>query len=113
MEEEEIRIGDWVRVRASVPTPSHHCGEVSHASVGVVHWIEDGELCVAFCFMERLWVCKAWEMEKVRAFKVGDKVKIRGGLVTPRWGWGMETFASFSFHFLSFLPFFYKPLLCF
>ncbi|KAJ8649238.1 hypothetical protein MRB53_002261 [Persea americana] len=48
------------------------------------------ESCVAFCFMERLWVCKAWEMEKVRAFKVGDKVKIRGGLVTPRWGWGME-----------------------
>ena len=94
MEEEEIRIGDWVRVRASVPTPSHHCGEVSHASVGVVHWIEDGELCVAFCFMERLWVCKAWEMEKVRAFKVGDKVRIRGGLVTPRWGWGMETPAS-------------------
>ncbi|KAJ8622755.1 hypothetical protein MRB53_031284 [Persea americana] len=94
VEEEEIRIGDWVRVRASVPTPSHHWGEVSHASVGVVHRIEDGELCVAFCFMERLWVCKAWEMEKVRAFKVGDKVRIRGGLVTPRWGWGMETPAS-------------------
>lgn len=94
VEEEEICIGDWVRVKASVTTPSHHWGEVSHASIGVVHRIEDGELWVAFCFMERLWVCKAWEMEKVRAFRVGDKVRIRGGLVTPRWGWGMETPAS-------------------
>ncbi|XP_077217739.1 protein kinases;ubiquitin-protein ligase [Tasmannia lanceolata] len=94
VEEEEIRIGDWVKVRGSVVTPTHQWGEVSHASIGVVHRIEDGELWVAFCFLERLWVCKAGEMEKVRAFKVGDKVKIRRGLVTPRWGWGTETYAS-------------------
>ncbi|KAK7317977.1 hypothetical protein RJT34_02651 [Clitoria ternatea] len=27
-------------------------------------------------------------------FKVGDKVRIRDRLVTPRWGWGIETYAS-------------------
>ncbi|PSS24307.1 E3 ubiquitin-protein like [Actinidia chinensis var. chinensis] len=94
VEKEEIRIGDWVKVRASVSTPTHQWGDVSHSSIGVVHRIEDGELWVAFCFMDRLWLCKAGEMERVRPFKVGDKVRIREGLVTPRWGWGMETHAS-------------------
>ncbi|KAH9686311.1 E3 ubiquitin-protein ligase KEG [Citrus sinensis] len=94
VEEEELQIGDWVRVRASVTTPTYQWGEVSHSSIGVVHRMESGELWVAFCFMERLWLCKAWEMERVRPFKVGDKVRIKEGLVTPRWGWGMETHAS-------------------
>ncbi|KAJ4720401.1 E3 ubiquitin-protein ligase KEG [Melia azedarach] len=94
VEEEELQIGDWVRVRASVATPTYQWGDVSHSSIGVVHRMENGELWVAFCFMERLWLCKAWEMERVRPFKVGDKVRIREGLVTPRWGWGMETHAS-------------------
>ncbi|KAK2985561.1 hypothetical protein RJ640_015197 [Escallonia rubra] len=94
VEEEEIRIGDWVRVRASVSTPAHQWGDVSHSSIGVVHRMEDGCLWVAFCFMEKLWLCKACEMERIRPFKVGDKVRIREGLMTPRWGWGMETHAS-------------------
>ncbi|XP_058226000.1 E3 ubiquitin-protein ligase KEG isoform X1 [Rhododendron vialii] len=94
VEKEEIHIGDWVKVRASVLTPTHQWGEVSHSSIGVVHRLEDGELWVAYCFMERLWLCKVWEMERVRPFGVGDKVRIREGLVTPRWGWGMETHAS-------------------
>uniref|UniRef100_A0A1D1YVT9 RING-type E3 ubiquitin transferase n=1 Tax=Anthurium amnicola TaxID=1678845 RepID=A0A1D1YVT9_9ARAE len=94
VEEEGVCVGDWVRVRASVTMPTYQWGEVSHASIGVMHKMEDGELWVAFCFLEKLWVCKQWEMEKVRAFNVGDKVKIRPGLVSPRWGWGMETYAS-------------------
>lgn len=94
VEEQELRIGDWVRVRASVSTPTHQWGEVNHSSIGVVHRMEDGDLWLAFCFMERLWLCKAWEVERIRPFKVGDKVRIREGLVSPRWGWGMETHAS-------------------
>nr|GMC84601.1 E3 ubiquitin-protein ligase KEG [Ipomoea batatas] len=95
VEEEEIRIGDWVKVRASVSTPTHQWGDVCHSSLGVVHRIEDGgDVWVAFCFLDRLWICKASEMERVRRFKVGDKVKIKEGLVAPRWGWGMETHAS-------------------
>ncbi|XP_038988761.1 E3 ubiquitin-protein ligase KEG [Phoenix dactylifera] len=93
-EEEEVRVGDWVKVRETVTTPTYQWGDVSHASMGVVHRAEDGELWVAFCFSERLWVCKEWEVGKVRPFKVGDKVRIRPGLTVPRWGWGMETFAS-------------------
>ncbi|KAI3952712.1 hypothetical protein MKW92_000015 [Papaver armeniacum] len=75
VEEEELQIGDWVKVKPSVVTPSHQWGEVSHE-----------KLWVAFCFLDRLWVCKINEMERVRPFMVGDKVKIRGGLVTPSKG---------------------------
>jgi len=92
--EEDVWVGDWVRVRASVVTPTYQWGDVSPSSIGVVHRKEDGELWIAFCFSERLWVCKEWEVEKVRAFRVGDKVRIRPGLVMPRWGWRMETSAS-------------------
>lgn len=94
IEDEELHIGDWVKVRASVSTPTHQWGEVNHSSTGVVHRMENGDLWVSFCFLEKLWLCKALEMERIRPFKVGDKVKIREGLVTPRWGWGMETHAS-------------------
>ncbi|XP_010938514.1 E3 ubiquitin-protein ligase KEG [Elaeis guineensis] len=94
VEEDEVCVGDWVKVRETVTTPTYQWGDVSHASIGVVHRAEDGDLWVAFCFSERLWVCKEWEVGKVRPFKVGDKVRIRPGLVMPRWGWGMETFAS-------------------
>ncbi|XP_062093109.1 E3 ubiquitin-protein ligase KEG [Humulus lupulus] len=93
-EEQELQIGDWVRVKSSVSTPTHQWGEVNHSSIGVVHRMEDGDLWLAFCFTERLWLCKAWEVDWIRPFKVGDKVRIRDGLVTPRWGWGMETHAS-------------------
>ncbi|KAI4323566.1 hypothetical protein L6164_023161 [Bauhinia variegata] len=94
VKEEDLGIGDWVRVRPSVSTPTHQWGEVSPSSIGVVHRMEDDNLWVTFCFAERLWLCKAWEMERVRPFKVGDKVKIKDGLASLRWGWGMETFAS-------------------
>ncbi|XP_071715589.1 E3 ubiquitin-protein ligase KEG-like [Rutidosis leptorrhynchoides] len=94
VEEEELHIGDWVRVKPSISNPTHHWGDVTHSSMGVVHRIEDGDVWVAFCFLERLWLCKNWEMERIRPFVVGDKVKIKKGLVSPRWGWGMETHAS-------------------
>ncbi|GAB2299458.1 hypothetical protein Dimus_033526 [Dionaea muscipula] len=94
VEEELLQIGDWVRVKASVSTPIHEWGEVAHSSIGVVHRMEDEECWVSFCFMKKLWLCKASEMERVKPFKVGDKVRMKDGLVSPRWGWGMETHAS-------------------
>lgn len=94
IEEEELKIGDWVRVKASITTPTYQWGEVNPSSIGVVHRMEDGDLWVSFCFLDRLWLCKAGELERLRPFRIGDRVKIKDGLVTPRWGWGMETHAS-------------------
>ncbi|KAG0503137.1 hypothetical protein HPP92_003209 [Vanilla planifolia] len=94
VEEEQVRVGDWVRVRTTVTTPTYQWGDVKPSSVGVVHRVDGDELSVAFCFADRLWICKEWEMEKVRAFRVGDKVRISPGIMVPRWGWRMETFAS-------------------
>ncbi|OEL12851.1 E3 ubiquitin-protein ligase KEG [Dichanthelium oligosanthes] len=93
-EEEEVCVGDWVKVKDSIATPTYQWGDVNHNSIGVVHRADDGELWIAFCFCERLWLCKAWEVEKVRPFRQSDRVRIRPGLVSPRWGWGMETYAS-------------------
>ncbi|BBN00251.1 E3 ubiquitin-protein ligase KEG [Marchantia polymorpha subsp. ruderalis] len=95
IEEQPICIGDWIKVKGSVPTPVHQWGEVTHKSIGVVHRIDDdGDLWVAFCFLERLWVCKPSEMERVDAFKIDDVVRVKKTVVTPRWGWGIETYAS-------------------
>lgn len=55
---------------------------------------EGGDFWVLFCFMDRFWFCKLGEMEKVRLFRVGDKVRIRDGFVALRWGWGMEIYVS-------------------
>ncbi|KAJ0229051.1 Mind bomb [Hirschfeldia incana] len=93
-EEEELKIGDWVRVKPSITTPTYQWGEVNPSSIGVVYRMEDGDSWVAFCFLDRLWLCKAGEMERIRPFGIGDRVKINNGLVTPRWGWGTETYAS-------------------
>lgn len=94
VKEREICVNDWVRVKPSVSNPTYHWGDVSHSSMGVVHRKEDEDLWVAFCFVDRLWLCKACEVERVRPFRVGDKVRIKDGLASPRWGWGMETHAS-------------------
>ncbi|CAM6116455.1 unnamed protein product [Calypogeia fissa] len=95
VEEQPICIGEWIRVRPSVPTPAHQWGEVTHKSIGVVHRIDDdGDLWVAFCFLERLWVCKPSEVERVEAFKLDDVVRVKRNVVTPRWGWGIETYSS-------------------
>lgn len=94
VEEAQICVGDWVRVKSSITMPAYQWGEVSHASIGVVHKMEEGRLWVAFCFLDKLWAARTSEMERVREFKVGDKVKIRPGLVAPRWDWRMETHAS-------------------
>jgi E3 ubiquitin-protein ligase KEG len=75
-EEEEVCVGDWVKVKHSIRTPTYQWGDVNHNSIGVIHRAEDGDLWIAFCFCERLWLCKEWEVEKVRPFRQGDKVRI-------------------------------------
>ena len=95
VKEKPIDIGDWVRVAASVSTPFHQWGEVTHSSIGVVHKIDDhNDLWVAFCFLEKLWVCKPSEMERVKAFKIGDRVRVKGSVLKPRWGWNFVTHTS-------------------
>ncbi|KAK7301328.1 hypothetical protein RJT34_12189 [Clitoria ternatea] len=57
VEENELCIREWVRVKASVSTPTHHYGEVSHSSIGVVHRMEDEELFLAYVILG-LSLCK-------------------------------------------------------
>eukprot|EP00850_Spirogloea_muscicola_P008200 SM000043S15828 [mRNA] locus=s43:431291:439771:+ [translate_table: standard] len=86
------RVGDWVRVSPSVPTPSHQWGDVTHASIGVVHRVGgEGDIWLAFCFLERLWMCRPGEVERLAPFRIGDAVRIKRSVAMPRWGWGIET----------------------
>ncbi|KAI5068319.1 hypothetical protein GOP47_0016664 [Adiantum capillus-veneris] len=95
VKEKPIDIGDWVRVKSSVSTPAHQWGEVTHASIGIVHKIDDHEdLWVAFCFLDKLWVCKRDEVERVKAFRIGDRVRVKRSVLTPRWGWNIVTHTS-------------------
>jgi E3 ubiquitin-protein ligase KEG len=34
------------------------------------------------------------EMERVDPFRIGDSIRVKRSVVTPRWGWGIETYAS-------------------
>ena len=53
VEDEELHIGDWVKVRASVSTPTHQWVEVNHSSVGVVHRMENGDPSVSWSWQEK------------------------------------------------------------
>lgn len=75
-EEEEIKIGDWVRVKPSITTPTYQWGEVNPSSIGVVYRMEYGESLVSFCFLDKLWLCLPGELERVTPFGIGDRVKI-------------------------------------
>ena len=66
-EDSEIKVGDRVRVKASVETPRYNWGSkgVSHDSVGVVTRLDsDGEMRVDFPEHSD-WMAFLSEMEKV------------------------------------------------
>ncbi|GAU48384.1 hypothetical protein TSUD_118100 [Trifolium subterraneum] len=93
---DKLFAGQKVRVKQSVKQPSIGTIQAIDADgklriytpAGSKTWmldpsevevVEEKELCIGD------W---ASEMERVRPYKVGDKVRIRDGLVSPRWGWG-------------------------
>ncbi|XP_043075904.1 tripartite motif-containing protein 65 isoform X2 [Puntigrus tetrazona] len=59
-----IKIGDTVRVKPSVVTPTHKWGAVTHKSIGVVRKIQDDSLTVDFS-EQKNWTGIVSEMEVV------------------------------------------------
>ncbi|KAJ0978807.1 hypothetical protein J5N97_014281 [Dioscorea zingiberensis] len=92
---EPFEVGDWVRVKASVPSPKYGWEDVSRNSIGVIHSLEDnGDVGVAFCFRSKAFPCSVADMEKVRPFEVGEKIHVIPSISQPRLGWSNETAAS-------------------
>ncbi|XP_059354670.1 E3 ubiquitin-protein ligase TRIM65-like isoform X2 [Carassius carassius] len=98
----EIVVGDRVRVKPSVVTPTHKWGSVTHFSIGVVKKIQGNLLTVDFP-EQRNWTGVDSEMEHVTSagsdlstkndpfnIKVGDKVRVKPSVTTPKHNWGRE-----------------------
>ncbi|XP_052442893.1 tripartite motif-containing protein 65 isoform X6 [Carassius gibelio] len=90
--ESVINIGDQVRVKPSVVTPTHKWGAVTHKSIGVVQKIQDESLIVDFPEHKK-WTGLVSEMELVASadlveIKVGDRVRVKSFIITPKHNWG-------------------------
>ncbi|XP_056301300.1 uncharacterized protein ftr97 isoform X2 [Danio aesculapii] len=96
----DIKVGDDVRVKPSVVTPTHKWGSVTHKSIGVVKKIQGEFLTVDFP-EQKNWTGVVVEMENVASagsdlstpnasvnIKVGDRVKVKPSVTTPEHNWG-------------------------
>lgn len=71
--------GHWVRLIKDVK---------EHSPVGILHSIQrDGSACVAFLGLEMLWKGHCSELQVVEPFYVGQFVKIKPDITTPRFEW--------------------------
>ena len=68
---QEFKVGDWIRVRYTVPAARHGFEAVSPGSIGVVYGIRpDSSLLIEFCYLPSPWLCEPEEIEPVVPFKV-------------------------------------------
>ena len=89
------QVGDWVRVKASVPSPKYGWDDVPRSSIGIIFALEeDGDVDVAFCFRSKTFPCSVTDIEKVPPFEVGQEVHILPSVTQPVLGWSDETPAS-------------------
>lgn len=86
------QVGDWVRVKASVPSPKYGWEDVTRASIGVIHSLEeDGDMGVAFCFKRKTFSCSMTDMERVSPFEAGEEIRVMPAVNEPLLGWSNET----------------------
>lgn len=90
-----MQVGDWVRVKASVPSPKYGWEDVARNSIGIIHSLEDdGDMGVAFCTRSKPFSCSVADMEKVQPFEVGEKIHVLPSISQPRLGWSNESAAT-------------------
>ncbi|TRY57036.1 hypothetical protein DNTS_023940 [Danionella cerebrum] len=98
----EIKVGDKVRVKPTVVIPTHKWGAVSHKSIGVVQKIKPDESLIVDFPEHTNWKGILSEMESVTneisildsTFKVGDKVRVKLSVDTPKHKWGAVSHKS-------------------
>ncbi|XP_066533400.1 uncharacterized protein [Hoplias malabaricus] len=92
-----FRIGDKVRVKASVSSPKHGWGHASHKSVGVVKEINGEKMTVDFP-EHKSWSAAASEMELAPSaseyFRIGDRVQVKASVSSPKYEWGSVSHKS-------------------
>lgn len=89
------KVGDWVRVKASVPSPKYGWEDVTRNSIGIIHSLEeDGDMGVAFCFRSKPFSCSVTDVEKLPPFEVGQEIHVLSSVTQPRLGWSNESPAT-------------------
>ena len=93
-----LKVGDRVRVKRSVSDPKYGWGSVSHESSGTLTKIdEDGDVQIDFAFRKG-WNGRLVEVEAddraPTALKVGDRVRVKRSVASPKHGWGSVTHES-------------------
>lgn len=85
-------VGDLVRLHECWPLSEPLAASPRTPSlVGMVHGIEaSGQLKVAFLGKEMLWICSPRELEHVKPFHVGQFVKVKKDVVSPRFQWPLR-----------------------
>ncbi|XP_050234074.1 E3 ubiquitin-protein ligase KEG-like [Mercurialis annua] len=71
--------GDWVRLKEE---------QSGHSLVGILHSVQrDGSVSVGFVGLETLWMGSYSDIQKVKGYRVGQFVRLKTNVVTPRFEW--------------------------
>ncbi|XP_008228702.1 PREDICTED: E3 ubiquitin-protein ligase KEG-like [Prunus mume] len=72
-------VGDWVSLRGE-------CRK--HSPVGILHSIQrDGSVAVGFIGLETLWRGKSSDLQMADAYYVGEFVRLKANVLSPRFEW--------------------------
>ncbi|TKY58131.1 E3 ubiquitin-protein ligase KEG [Spatholobus suberectus] len=74
-----LAAGDWVRIRD---------GDEKHSPVGILHAItRDGRVAVGFLGLQTLWNGNSSEIEMAESYCIGQFVRLRDNVSSPRFEW--------------------------
>ncbi|KAJ1404883.1 Serine-threonine/tyrosine-protein kinase, catalytic domain [Sesbania bispinosa] len=84
-----LAAGDWVRLKDE---------NEKHSPVGILHSINrnDGRVAVAFIGMQTLWTGNSSELEMAESFCVGQFVKLKDNVLSPRFEWRRKRGGSWA-----------------
>ncbi|KAL6134302.1 hypothetical protein ACLB2K_066534 [Fragaria x ananassa] len=74
-----LTAGDWVQLKGELH---------KHSPVGILHSIQrDGSVAVGFIGLETLWRGKSSDIEIADAYYVGEFVRLKANVLSPRFEW--------------------------
>ncbi|XP_044463956.1 E3 ubiquitin-protein ligase KEG isoform X2 [Mangifera indica] len=78
-----LAAGDWVRMKEE---------DKRHSPVGVLHSVHrDGNVAVGFIGSETIWKGKYSELQMAESYSIGQFVRLKGNLLSPRFQWPRKT----------------------
>ncbi|XP_061376404.1 protein KINASE OF THE OUTER CHLOROPLAST MEMBRANE 1 isoform X2 [Gastrolobium bilobum] len=83
-----LAAGDWVRLRDE---------NEKHSPVGILHSINrDGRVAVGFIGLQTLWNGNSSELEMAESYCVGQFVRLKGNVLSPRFEWRRKRGGSWA-----------------